>query len=253
MIDIRFQRDRGVVELRPHPPLTCEDFQQAAAVVDPELAKHGHLKGLLILADEFPGWKDLSALRAHVDFVSERHRRISRVAAVSDSPIFKVLPAVARRFVAPEVRHFPAGEREAAERWLEEAAAEPPEAGAIRYLRFRSRLLMWIEVDGRVTRREYGRLEEAMKTQIAEENRVSYLVRLRKLEGLEAGALWEDLRFGLTNLGHIERVAVVADERWAAWLSRLSGLLMPGRVRHFSPEEEDQAWHWLGAENPAMA
>jgi hypothetical protein len=40
---------------------------------------------------------------------------------VSDSGLLKVLPAIARLFVAAEVRHFPSAEKEQSLTWLEAA------------------------------------------------------------------------------------------------------------------------------------
>jgi hypothetical protein len=75
----------------------------------------------MIVADRFPGWDSFGALVGHIRFVREHHRRVRRIAAVSDGAILSVLPALARHFVQAEVRHFPFAERDAAMQWLKQA------------------------------------------------------------------------------------------------------------------------------------
>jgi hypothetical protein len=52
--------------------------------------------------------------------VREHHRRIRRIAAVSDGAILSILPALGKHFVQAEVRHFPFAERDGAMLWLKQ-------------------------------------------------------------------------------------------------------------------------------------
>ena len=51
-------------------------------------------------------------------FIRDHHRQIGKVAVVSDSAFLSMAPRIADHFVAAEVRHFSAEERDAAMRWL---------------------------------------------------------------------------------------------------------------------------------------
>jgi hypothetical protein len=250
MIDFELLENRGLIELRPHPPLTRGDFTKVAADLDDYLASRGRLKGLLVIAPEFPGWKDFAALRTHFEFISQHHRKISRVAIVSDSPTLKMMPKLARHFVDAELRTFPMAGRDEAADWLA-GGDDLPRPSGIRFLRFQSRPLMWVEIDGRVTREDYALLAESMRQQIEESGSISFLIRLRQIDGVEPGVVWDDLKFTLGNLGKMGRIAVVGDKRWAAWLARTGDALTPAEVRHFPSEHEETAWDWLGMENPA--
>lgn len=252
MMNFQVFPDRGVVELRPEPPLTREDFLELAEAVDAYLERQHPLPGLLIIAPQFPGWADFAALRAHLDFVGERHRKVSRVAIVSDSPVFKILPHLVRHFLSPEVRVFPLNQRQDAASWLEAAEELPPPSG-IRFLRFQSRPLIWIEIDGRVTRDDYRRLEQAMRELIEETGSISFLLRLRNLTGVETGAVWDDVKFTFGNLKHMQRIAIVGAKPWLRWLTKASAALSSAEVRRFPAEHEEAAWNWLGATNPALS
>jgi len=108
----------GVLVVEPVGPLQSADFEGLAKTVDPYIEQHGSLNGLMIETQGFPGWADFGALVSHIRFVKDHHRRILRVAAVTDSGFLAVLPRVANHFVQAEVRHFTNGDRKAALRWL---------------------------------------------------------------------------------------------------------------------------------------
>lgn len=121
MIEAKLFREEGVVEVLPSGALKAVDFEQLAALVDPFIEAKGELKGLMIVADRFPGWDSLGALIGHVRFVREHQKLVRRVATVSDGATLTILPLLAKHFVKAEVRHFPFAERDAAMDWLRQA------------------------------------------------------------------------------------------------------------------------------------
>ena len=108
----------GVLVLEPVGPLQTADFEALAKIVDPYIEQHGGLRGLMIAASRFPGWASFGALVSHIRFVKDHHRKIARIAAVTDDGFLAVLPRVASHFVDAEVRHFADGDRTAALSWL---------------------------------------------------------------------------------------------------------------------------------------
>jgi hypothetical protein len=121
MIQAQLFRDDGVAGVCPSGTLTAVDFEQLAALVAPFIEANGVLKGLMIVADRFPGWNSFAALIGHLRFVRDHHKRVRRVAMVSDGVALTVVPQLAKHFVKAEVRHFPFAERDAAKAWLKQA------------------------------------------------------------------------------------------------------------------------------------
>jgi hypothetical protein len=119
MIKHELLRERGILLLKPDGALRAEDFTALAGTVDPYLEQHGELKGLMIEAPSFPGWDSLAALLSHLRFVRDHHRRIRRVAVVSDSTFLTVAPKIASHFVSAQLRTFDAADRAAAIAWIE--------------------------------------------------------------------------------------------------------------------------------------
>src|SRR6187200_3508465 len=118
MVDFELLRDDGILVIRPQGSLEATDFQKIAAEVDPYIEANGKLHGLMIDAEAFPGWKDFAALVAHLRFVRDHHRKIEKVAVVSDSTFLSVAPKIAAHFVRADLRHFPQLQRDAALAWL---------------------------------------------------------------------------------------------------------------------------------------
>lgn len=118
MMDSELLADQAVLVLAPSGPLAAADFTRLAAIVDPYIAQHGRLRGLMIHTRGLPGWEDFAAFVSHLRFVRDHHRRIERVAAVTDSGLLAALPRIAGHFVAAEVRHFDYADRDAALHWL---------------------------------------------------------------------------------------------------------------------------------------
>ena len=119
MLQHELLRNRGILILKPGGALQAEDFTVLASAVDPYLEQHGELKGLMIEAPSFPGWENFAALLSHLRFVRDHHRRIRRIAVVSDSAFLSVAPKIASHFVSAQVRTFESAGRGEALAWLE--------------------------------------------------------------------------------------------------------------------------------------
>ena len=122
MIRFELLKDAGVLIVEPTAPIAADDFREISRAVDPYLGENGKLNGLLVEAKSFPGWESFGALLEHIRFVHDHHRRIDRVAAVTDSAFLKIAPKIAEHFAHPEIKVFASGERTKALAWLQTGA-----------------------------------------------------------------------------------------------------------------------------------
>jgi hypothetical protein len=118
MVDYELLQPDGILILRPKSSLEAGDFQKIAQEVDPYIEANGKLHGVLIDAESFPGWKDFAALVAHLKFMKGHHRKIEKIAAVSDSSFLTIAPKIASHFVQADVRHFAHSQYDEAWSWL---------------------------------------------------------------------------------------------------------------------------------------
>ena len=118
MIEHFLDTVHSILYVRPKSALEQADFEQLAKTVDPYLGETGELAGLIIEAPAFPGWESLGAMAAHFRFMRDHHKRIKKVGLVTDSALGNVAERLASHFVSAEIKHFSAGELEAAKQWV---------------------------------------------------------------------------------------------------------------------------------------
>ncbi|WP_405224336.1 SpoIIAA family protein [Lentisalinibacter sediminis] len=117
MLQHRFDVRRRLLFVEPEAELSEDDFRKLAKAVDGFIRMHGDLNGVVIHAEDFPGWEDFGALVEHLTFIRQHHRQVAKVALVGDDRVMKLVPHIVGHFVAAETRHFPAGELDAATEW----------------------------------------------------------------------------------------------------------------------------------------
>lgn len=113
-----------ILVLEPHAPLEATDFEDLAREIDPYIADHGKLPGLLIRAKAFPGWVNVDAFLAHMRFIKSHHQNIVRLAVVSDGVLLTDLSKIAAHLIHAQVKNFSESEYEDALQWLK-AGSEP--------------------------------------------------------------------------------------------------------------------------------
>lgn len=113
--------DKGVLILEPRGELEAADFERLSEEIDPYIAGSGSMRGMMIVAEHFPGWDDFSALSSHLRFVRDHHKKIRRVAMVTGDRLMSAVPRMASRFVEAEVRAFPMSARDEALLWVGES------------------------------------------------------------------------------------------------------------------------------------
>ena len=122
MLNHKLLSPEGILILEPDAPLEAADFEGLAHEIDPYIAEHGKLPGLMLHAKAFPGWVNLEAALAHIRFIESHHQNIQRLAVVSDSSLLTEVPTLIAHLVHVEVKHFPESAYEDALRWLRQAA-----------------------------------------------------------------------------------------------------------------------------------
>jgi hypothetical protein len=118
MLEFSIDAERSIVHLRPKAALAKDDFAVLSKAVDPHIEATGGLKGLIVEIEAFPGWESLGAMAAHFRFVRDHHKKVKKVAVVTDAKLGEVAEKLASHFVAAEIKHFPAGQAAAAARWI---------------------------------------------------------------------------------------------------------------------------------------
>jgi stage II sporulation SpoAA-like protein len=118
MIDYDLDTAHSIVVVRPKSRLDKDDFVKLAEAVDSQIEASGDLAGVIFEAPSFPGWENFGAMVSHFRFVRDHHKHVKKVAVVTDSALGNVAEHLASHFVSAEIKHFPAGQTEAARQWI---------------------------------------------------------------------------------------------------------------------------------------
>lgn len=110
----------GILILEPSGALESTDFEAVVHDMDPYLAEHGSLAGVIIVAKAFPEWMNFEAAISHLQLIETYYQKIKRLAIVSDNGLLTALPTFAAHLVHPDVQHFSESEYEDALQWLQE-------------------------------------------------------------------------------------------------------------------------------------
>jgi tRNA U38,U39,U40 pseudouridine synthase TruA len=130
MLKHELRDDDEMLVLTPEGPLEAADFTALSGLVDAYLEQNGKLRGVMIQAKSFPGWKDFAALLAHLKFVKNHIKRIEKVVVVADGAFAKIIPQIANHFVHAQVRHLDLVHEDAAWDWLRQTGNAQRNSGA---------------------------------------------------------------------------------------------------------------------------
>jgi hypothetical protein len=119
MLHIILDKEEAIVTLEPEGALAKEDFEAASKVIDPFIEEYGTIAGVIIATKFFPGWEDFSALVQHLKFIRDHHKKVKRLAFVTDSKLLgKFSENISAHFVSAKIRYFQYAECKAAREWI---------------------------------------------------------------------------------------------------------------------------------------
>ncbi len=129
MLTVKIDKVNHIAVLEPDGPLSESDFIAATGQVDAMIEEFGKLNGIVIHAKSFPGWDSIAALVAHLKFVRDHHKKLSRVALATESVAAHIAEIFATHFVAAEIRIFSYDDIAKAKRWAIDGTREGTDAG----------------------------------------------------------------------------------------------------------------------------
>ena len=119
MLNIELDKESGIAILRPESALSEDDFLKAAAVIDPVIEEAGKINGLVICTESFPGWDTFGGMMEHFRFVRDHHKKIEKVAIVTDSKLGDFAERVASHFISAQIKHFVYSDLDGAKNWIQ--------------------------------------------------------------------------------------------------------------------------------------
>jgi hypothetical protein len=100
-------------------------------------------------------------------------------------------------------------------------------------------------IDGGLSRAEFDALAGQLERAIAAHGKVRLLEEIRSLGAIEPSVFWADAKWSLRHLNDFSRCAVVTDKVWIEWLTKAVDPLTACELRHFPPDQIEDARRWL--------
>ena len=106
--------------------------------------------------------------------------------------------------------------------------------------------LLQLKIRGMFKKAEYDRIIQIAKEAIDREGKVHALVILERFEGWERREDWGDVSFMMEQGQHIEKMAIVGDEKWKDdTLAFTAKGFRPTAIEFFTPSRLNEARTWL--------
>jgi hypothetical protein len=109
--------------------------------------------------------------------------------------------------------------------------------------------VLGLEASGKLTAEDYTDvLRPALSAMAAKGDKIRIvLVFTGEFDGMEAGAVWQDIKTGVQDWNAWERIALVTDKGWVKDGLQLFAWAVPGEVKVFGPAGLESAVAWAAA------
>ncbi|VAV82315.1 hypothetical protein MNBD_DELTA01-654 [hydrothermal vent metagenome] len=101
------------------------------------------------------------------------------------------------------------------------------------------------KISGKLHDEDYKKFVPEIEAVIEKEGPVRVLLVMRDFHGWDLHAAWDDLKFDIKHYKDLERIAMVGENKWEEWMTKLSKPFIKGNVRYFDSHELEEAWKWL--------
>jgi hypothetical protein len=98
---------------------------------------------------------------------------------------------------------------------------------------------------GKVTGEEYQQFLDALEKRLQTGDQVNLVMALAEFEFYgDFDSAKKDLKFGFGEYKLIHRVALVGDQKWLGWFTRLLGPFTRAEEKHFTADQFEAAFGW---------
>ncbi|HEY2660700.1 MAG TPA: STAS/SEC14 domain-containing protein [Caulobacteraceae bacterium] len=105
-----------------------------------------------------------------------------------------------------------------------------------------------ITAEGTITNRELEDAIKGLQAEFDQNGKTRVIEIIQHFTGIEPSAIWTDIRLGVPLAEKIDRVAVVADQKWIRYLAELGHLFTRAELKVFPPAGLEQARAWIAAD-----
>ena len=106
--------------------------------------------------------------------------------------------------------------------------------------------ILEVQVRDKLTHEDYHQFVPEFERLVKQHGKINVLFEMVDFHGWEAAAMWDDVKFNLTHLSQINRLAMVGNKKWEQGMANFCAPFGHADVRFFDPTQFAEARAWLG-------
>jgi len=104
--------------------------------------------------------------------------------------------------------------------------------------------ILGFKVKGRLIDADYKNFVPVLEDAIKEHGKVNLFLEFEDFLGWDAKAAWDDYTTFMRFKDSIGRIAIVGENRWEKWMTKLGKLFM-AEMNYYDIPETPNAWKWV--------
>ena len=105
--------------------------------------------------------------------------------------------------------------------------------------------ILVVHVTEKLVKADYAPLVHEFERLFRQYGKLRLLFDMTGFHGWDAGATWEDLKFGIKHFSDINRLAMVGDKKWQHGMAIFCEPFTKATVRYFAHADAADARKWL--------
>ncbi len=107
-----------------------------------------------------------------------------------------------------------------------------------------------VRVTGKLTKADYETILPELDRLVAGHGKLRILFDMTDFHGWTMAALWKDFQVGMKHSRDIERLAMIGERKWQAWMAAFCRPFTSARIRYFTHDQANQARLWILSDEP---
>jgi hypothetical protein len=108
-----------------------------------------------------------------------------------------------------------------------------------------SESILGFKLSGKLHDGDYKTFVPLIDAAVSKQGKIRLLAQFHDFKGWDLHALWDDIKFSTTHCNKIDRIALVGEKTWEAWMAKVCKPFTMARIKYFDVAQTDAAWAWL--------
>jgi acyl-CoA-binding protein len=108
-----------------------------------------------------------------------------------------------------------------------------------------SERILAFKMSGKLHDEDNKKFVPLVESAVAKHGKVRILAQFEDFHGWDLHALWDDIKFSTKHCNDIQRIALVGDRKWEAWMAKVCKPFTLAKIRYFDVSDIGAARAWI--------